>query len=141
MTANYNELIKLLKLNRIKITESHEVSTVTETPRCNVNIEMQQGISNDSPHIDEDRLSFQMKYVFNFSAEEHENFFSAEYVLFIVFGSSDINRVKELLADNEINDTFVNRQLPKIIWPIIRATLLDAFNKHSLTPIPLPLMA
>ena len=48
--------------------------------------------------------------------------------------------VKRLLEIDEIRTIFIEKQINKLIWSYIRGIVMDAFNKHSLRPIILPLL-
>ena len=67
-------------------------------------------------------------------------FFEAEYVLFIVFLIKDKSKIESLLQNEEIKKVFIEKQIDKLIWSYLRGIVMDAFNKHSLRPIPLPLV-
>jgi hypothetical protein len=47
-------------------------------------------------------------------------------------------RFKTLYAIDEVKDIFLKKQLRRTLWIILRGTVLDAFNRHSLQPVPLP---
>lgn len=68
----------------------------------------------------------------------NEDFFKAEYILSVSFSSSNVTRVLELLENKEIKDMFLQKQMNRTLWSILRGTLLDAFNRHSLQPVVLP---
>ena len=44
----------------------------------------------------------------------------------------------ELFSKQEVKDIFYSKQLNKTLWTILRGTVMDAFNRHSLKPVILP---
>ena len=40
----------------------------------------------------------------------------------------------------ELKEVFIRQQINRTLWTILRGTVMDAFNRHSLKPIPLPWM-
>ena len=60
--------------------------------------------------------------------------------MFIAFTIKDAETVERLLKIEEIKQIFINKQIDRLVWSYLRGIVMDAFNKHSLRPIPLPLL-
>ena len=140
MKEKFQQLIRLLQLIDIRFLDSHE--TVLCMP-YNLNfeneiaIESGQAFAKEDPVINEDSICFRVKYVFKFSSEKKQ-YFKTEYVIMISFKSENIQKVSELLKDEELKKIFVENQLNRTLWTILRGTIMDAFNRHSLPPVQLP---
>lgn len=140
MKEKFQQLIRLLQLIDIRFMDSHE--TVLCMPH-NLNfeneiaIESGQAFAKEDPVITEDLIYFRVKYVFKFSSEKKQ-YFKTEYVIMISFKSENIQKVSELLKDEELKKIFVEKQLNRTLWTILRGTIMDAFNRHSLPPVQLP---
>lgn len=140
MKEKFQQLIRLLQLIDIRFMDSHE--TVLCMP-YNLNfeneiaIESGQAFAKEDPVINEDSICFRVKYVFKFSSEKKQ-YFKTEYVIMISFKSENIQKVSELLKDEELKKIFVENQLNRTLWTILRGTIMDAFNRHSLPPVQLP---
>ena len=136
---NFSELIKLLSLTNIQIMDSHE--TVLQNLQINegeqIQIKTEQGLNQEDPAVENNIVIFRPKYTFTFSVGE-KNYFRAEYVIFVTFETKDIKRFSELLADNELKTAFVTKQLNRTLWSILRGTVMDACNRHSVRAVPLP---
>lgn len=138
--SDFSELIKLLNLINIQIIESHEkvLQSMSLNEGEEVQINMGQGFPKDNnPEINETQISFFTKYVFTFSTDG-KDYFRTEYVLVVQFKTENVQRFSELYANEEVREIFLKKQLHRTLWTILRGTVLDAFNRHSLKPIPLP---
>ena len=136
----FSELIKLLSLQSIQIIDSHEriLQNLLFNEGDEVKINMEQAFPKEnSPQINENQISFLTKYVFTFSAGG-KDYFRTEYILVVQFKTENIQRFSELYANEEVKEIFLKKQLHRTLWTILRGTVLDAFNRHSLKPIPLP---
>lgn len=137
---DFSELIKLLNLTNIQIIESNEkvLQSMSFNGGEEVQINMEQGFPKDNnPQINETQLSFYPKYIFTFSIGG-KIYFKTEYILIVQFKTENIQRFSELYANEEVREIFLKKQLHRTLWTILRGTVLDAFNRHSLKPIPLP---
>lgn len=140
MKEKFQQLIRLLQLFDIRFMDSHE--TVLCSPdnlnlENEIEIESGQAFAKEDPVINEDSICFRVKYVFKFSSEKKQ-YFKTEYVIMISFKSENIKKVSELLKDDELKKIFVEKQLNRTLWTILRGTIMDAFNRHSLPPVQLP---
>jgi hypothetical protein len=140
MKEEFSELIKLIQLREIKIINSHEtvlqyINALKEDTQ--IQIQTEQGYNKDDPVINDKLISFRPRYIFTFSVDGRP-YFRAEYVLLISFEATDVERFKTLYAISEVKDVFLKKQLHRTLWSILRGTVLDAFNRHSLQPVPLP---
>ncbi|MBP3365896.1 MAG: hypothetical protein J6K96_02760 [Treponema sp.] len=139
MNEQFQELVKSLSLAEIRFLESHE--KVLEMPEANtqsqVEIKTEQAFPTEDPLIENDTVLFRPRYTFTFSINE-KDFFSAQYIIVIAFKTEKTEKVKELLAVPEVKDFFLKKQLNRTLWSVLRGTVLDAFNRHSLQPLPLP---
>ncbi|MCK9171771.1 MAG: hypothetical protein M0P01_15280 [Treponema sp.] len=137
--GNFSELIKLLSLTNIQIMDSHE--TVLQNLQINegeqIQIRTEQGLNQEDPVIENKTIVFRPKYTFTFSLGG-KNYFRAEYIIFVTFEAKDIKRFTELFADNELKTAFFSRQLNRTLWSILRGSVMDACNRHSVHPVPLP---
>lgn len=139
MIEHFSELLNLLKLSAIRFIDSHEtvLDIVYPEEGTEIQIETETQFPDETPHLEKDSVGFQPKYIISFS-NNGKVFFRVEYILLVVFSSENTERCFELLQDKEIKDLFLQKQLNKTLWPILRGTILDAFNRHSLQPVVLP---
>ena len=140
MQEKFQELIKLLQLFDIRFMDSHEsVLCLPDnlTLGKEIAIESGQAFAKEDPVFNENVIFFRVKYVFRFSCEKKE-YFKTEYVVMFSFKSDDVQKAAELLKDEELKKIFVEKQLSRTIWTILRGTVMDAFNRHSLPPVQLP---
>jgi hypothetical protein len=138
---NFSELIKLLALTNIQIMDSHEtvLQNLQIKEGLQIQIHTEQGFNQEDPVVENDSVTFRPKYTFTFSVGD-KNYFKAEYIIFVTFDTKDIKRFKELFADNDLKNAFIMKQLNRTLWSILRGTVMDACNRHSIKPIPLPWM-
>lgn len=136
---DFLEFLKLIELSNIQIIDSHEtvmaIFPVDNGEKIQINTE--QGINKDDPVIENNIVSFRPKYNFSFSVKQKE-YFRAEYVVLVSFTVKNIERFNELFSKQEVKDIFYSKQLNKTLWTILRGTVMDAFNRHSLKPVILP---
>ncbi len=141
MENEYKKLIKLIELSNITLVESHEklFFAPKEDQLSSVRIDTEHGYSKDDPVITDTELLNNHKYKFTFSVE-NKKYYVAEYILFVSFSTKDKDEVIRLLGIEEIKNLFIEKQINKLIWSYLRGIVMDSFNRHSLKPIPLPLM-
>lgn len=140
MKEQFQQLIEILQLIDIRFMDSHEsVLCLPENLSLGKEIttESGQAFANEDPVINEDMLFFRVKYVFTFSCEK-KPYFKAEYIVMISFKSANVQKAAELLKDDELKKIFVEKQLSRTLWTILRGTIMNAFNRHSLPPVQLP---
>ncbi|PBC68693.1 hypothetical protein [Fibrobacter sp. UWS1] len=140
MQEKFQELIKLLQLFDIRFMDSHEsVLCLPDNMTLGKEIEIESGqaFAKEDPVVNEDSILFRVKYVFKFSCEKKE-YFRTEYVVMFSFKSADVQKAAELLKIEKLKKIFVEKQLSRTIWTILRGTVMDAFNRHSLPPVQLP---
>lgn len=139
MNENFSELLKILTLTNIQFVESHEkvLQNLQLVDGKEVQIKTEQRFLKDDPEVRSDVVLFRPKYIFTFFSEE-QAYFMAEYVLFVSFTTNNISRFKEFFNQEEVKDLFLRKQMNRTLWTILRGTVMDAFNRHSLKPIPLP---
>lgn len=140
MQEKFQELIKLLQLFDIRFMDSHEsVLCLPDNLALGkeIAIESGQAFAKEDPVVNEEVIFFRVKYVFKFSCEKKE-YFKTEYVVMFSFKSADVQKAAEFLKDEELKKIFVEKQLSRTIWTILRGTIMDAFNRHSLSPVQLP---
>lgn len=140
MKEKFQHLIKLLPSFDVRFMDSHEsVLCVPENLALGkeITIDSGQAFAKEDPLIKDDTVTFRVKYVFKFSCEGMA-YFNTEYVIMISFRSVDVQKAAELLKDEELKKFFVEKQLNRTLWTILRGTIMDAFNRHSLPPIQLP---
>ena len=140
MQEKFQELIKLLQLFDIRFMDSHEsVLCLPDNMTLGKEIEIESGqaFAKEDPVVNEDSILFRVKYVFKFSCEKKE-YFRTEYVVMFSFKSADVQKAAELLKIEKLKKIFIEKQLSRTIWTILRGTVMDAFNRHSLPPVQLP---
>jgi len=140
MATNFQELIKLLQLQEIRFMDSHEsvlqvINNINDNTK--VLIKTEQAFRQKDPIINDNIIVFCPKYVFTFFIED-KLFFKCEYIISISFKTDDSKKVQALLEDKETKNIFLTQQLNKTLWSILRGTIMDAFNRHSLRPVVLP---
>ena len=102
-----------------------------------IKTESGQAVALDDPAVSGNLISFRMKYVFKFFCDDNP-YFKAEYIVMISFTATDVNKAVELLKDEETKKIFLEKQVFRTLWTILRATIMNAFNRHSLPPVQLP---
>ena len=141
MNNEYTEFVKALELSSITLVESHEkvIFTPSDVQLDKIKIDTEHGYNKDDPIIQDSSLLNNHKYKFIFSVEDKQ-YFVAEYIVFIAFTIKDKDTVERLLKVDEIKQMFIEKQIDRLVWSYLRGIVMDAFNKHSLRPIPLPLL-
>lgn len=140
MKEKFQKLIKLLQLFDVRFMDSHEsVLCLPDNLALGkeIAIESGQAFAKEDPVVKEDSVVFRVKYMFTFSCEGIA-YFRTEYIIMISFKSDDVQKVSELLKDEELKKIFVEKQINRTLWTILRGTIMDAFNRHSLPPVQLP---
>lgn len=142
MKDKFKELLSILELGDIRFMDSHE--TVLFYPEnfekgIPVEIKSGQAFANEDPSVNNGNLLFRIKYEIAF-AVEGKDYFKTEYVVAVVFRSFNVDKAIELLKNEELKEVFIRQQINRTLWTILRGTVMDAFNRHSLKPIPLPWM-
>ena len=138
MNENFKELIGLLDLRDIKLIDSHEtVLSYPDQKNNEVSINGEQLFPKDDPKNSDNLLIFRPKYVFSFSIENNV-FYKCEYIFLVSFSYKDLSKVQTLLEDKETKELFLNKQINRTLWSIVRGIVMDGFNKHSLKPVILP---
>jgi len=141
MNNEYSEFVNALELSTITLVESHEkvFYAPSDAQLDKVKIDTEHGYNKNDPVIQDSSLLNNHKYKFVFSVEDKQ-YFVAEYIVFIAFTIKDKETVKKLLKIEEIKNLFIEKQIDRLVWTYLRGIVMDAFNKHSLKPIPLPLL-
>lgn len=98
-----------------------------------------QAFAKEDPTVNNDAILFRTKFEFNFTIEG-KVFFKTQYVIATTFIAQDTEKVLELLKDEELKDFFLKKQVNRTLWTVLRGTVMDAFNRHSLKPVSLPWM-
>ena len=137
MNENYTKLIGLIELSNITLIESHEKMffSPTDEQLKTVRIDTERGYNKDDPIIKDTEMLNNHKYKFSFSVD-NQKYYVAEYIIFISFNIKNKTEVEALLKT-----LFVEKQIQKLLWSYLRGIVMDSFNKHSLKPIPLPLLS
>lgn len=141
MNKEYTKLVQSIELSSINLVESHEqvVFFPTDEQLAKVKIDTEHEYNKEDPVIKDSNLLNNHKYRFLFSVDEKQ-YFIAEYIIFISFNIKKLDEVERLLKIDEIKKLFIEKQIDRLVWSYLRGVVLDAFNKHSLKPIPLPLL-
>ena len=140
MKEKFQQLIKMLQLFDVRFMDSHEsVLCLPDNLALGKEIEIESGqaFAKEDPVVTEESIFFRVKYVFKFLCEK-KVYFKTEYVVMISFKSKDVQKASELLKDEDLKKFFVEKQLNRTLWTILRGTIMDAFNRHSLPPVQLP---
>ncbi|OWV03296.1 MULTISPECIES: hypothetical protein [unclassified Fibrobacter] len=140
MKEKFKELLGLLQLADIRFMESHEaVVFYPEELEKGEQAEVKTGqaFANEDPAVNNGNLLFRIKYEINF-AVRGKDYFKTQYVIAVIFTTSDLEKSLELLKDEKLKEVFIRQQLNRTLWTVLRGTVLDAFNRHSLKPLPLP---
>ena len=130
----------MLQLFDVRFMDSHEsVLCLPDNLALGkeIAIESGQAFAKEDPVVKEDSIFFRVKYVFKFLCAK-KAYFKTEYVVMISFKSKDVQKASELLKDEELKKFFVEKQLNRTLWTILRGTIMDAFHRHSLPPVQLP---
>lgn len=141
MKKTYSEFISSLELTAIRVISTSEKVLFDPNPNEIVNVQMkvEKASHKDEPKITDDLLVCTQKFRFEF-AIDGKTFYTAEYEIFTSFMIKDMNIVSSSLEDETIKTVFAEKQIGKLVWSCLRGTVMDGFNRHSLKPIPLPLL-
>ena len=141
MNKEYTEFVKAIELSAVNLVESHEkvFFTPSDAQLDKVKIDTEHAYNKDDPINQDSALLNNHKYKFTFSVDD-KPYFVAEYIVFIAFTIKDKETVERLLKIEEIKQMFINKQIDRLVWSYLRGIVMDAFNKHSLRPIALPLL-
>lgn len=141
MNIDYKDFITSIQISNIRLLSSNEkVLFYPEGENISeVKILTEKKLNKDDPRVDQNQLINQHKYKFDFSIS-NKIFYSCDYEIYVDFEILDIEKVSEALKDEQIKKLFIEKQIDKLVWSYLRGIVMDGFNKHSLTPIPLPLL-
>ena len=142
MNENYAKLIELIELSNITLIESHEkmLFSPSDEQLKKIRIETEHSYNKNDPVIKDAEMLNNHKYNFSFLVDD-KKYYIAEYIIFISFNIKNKVKVETLLKIDEVRKLFIEKQIQKLLWSYLRGIVMDSFNKHSLKPIPLPLLS
>jgi hypothetical protein len=101
-------------------------------------ISWNQQFADDDPVINEDgSLIFRPKYFFSIKNGE-KVVFEVTMIAALLFSIEDKDAFEKNWAKEEIKKLFLEKQIMRLMWTILRQQLMDCMSRHSLQPIPLP---
>lgn len=97
----------------------------------------QQFADNDPMKLDNGTLVFRPKYTFTVKVEEAV-VFEARMIAALLFSVENKEKFDSCWADTEVRKIFLDKQILRLMWTILRQQLMDCMSRHSLPPVPLP---
>lgn len=82
-------------------------------------------------------LAFNPRYTVELSCGNNP-FFSAILIIYIVFMVKDRDVFEAAWEDTDARSVFLEKQILKTLWPILRQQVLDGLSRLGLPPFPLP---
>ncbi|MGB4586959.1 MAG: hypothetical protein WBH66_07945 [Rectinemataceae bacterium] len=143
MSADINEgLVKLLK--SISLQEIKPITFHSDAPGqmpelgSKLDITWTQSLAEGDPvTASADTKIFRPKYNFNVSFQD-TIIFTQESVFVLVFHVNDPATFDELWADEELRKIFIEKQLLKTMWPLLRQHVQDGMCRLGMSPVALP---
>ena len=139
---NLQELVRALQIQSIQFTEIHSKifppSSPPENLEKDVNLCWNQQFADEDPvKISDTELVFRPKYVFQVKNKE-DIVFEATMISALIFSVENKDSFEKCWKDEETRKFFLEKQIVRLMWTILRQQLMDCMNRHSFPPIPLP---
>lgn len=131
--------IKSISLQEIKPTTFHS-NALAQMPALGSQLQLawtQSLAEGDPVSASEDTKVFRPKYNFTVSFQE-SLIFTQESIFVLVFQVNDPATFDELWADEELRKIFIEKQLLKTMWPLLRQHVQDGMCRLGMSPVALP---
>ncbi|MFA6366752.1 MAG: hypothetical protein WCX13_06145 [Candidatus Hydrogenedentales bacterium] len=131
--------IKSISLQEIKPTTFHSNALAQmPAPGSQLQLAWTQSLAEGDPvSASEDTKVFRPKYNFTVSFQE-SLIFTQESIFVLVFQVNDPATFDELWADEELRKIFIEKQLLKTMWPLLRQHVQDGMCRLGMSPVALP---
>jgi hypothetical protein len=138
--VHFDRLLGSLKLLDIKQVAlySRRLGDSTATTGVEPSIEIKQAQGKEDPiKLQDQKILFRTRFdvkASNTGTAYFEHF--SEY--FMTFELVDSEAYTELWQDSEIRTVFLERQVKRTLWPLLRERVLDGMLRVGLQPVTLP---
>jgi len=136
------ELNSSLQIRSVQFLDVHSKRPAMSFQQENVGTEAaigwSQQFADDDPLILEDgSLVFRPKYSFNIKVGE-KTIFEATMIAGLLFSVENRELFEKCWEDDALKKLFLEKQIMRLMWTILRQQLMDCMSRHSLPPVPLP---
>lgn len=136
------ELNSSLQIRSIQFLDVHSTRLSMSFQQENLGTEAtigwsQQFADNDPMRLEDGSLVFRPKYTFNVKVTE-KSIFEATMIAGLLFSVEKKELFEKCWADESLKKLFLEKQIMRLMWTILRQQLMDCMSRHSLPPIPLP---
>ena len=97
----------------------------------------QQFADNDPLALEDGSLVFRPKYSFTVKNGEAV-IFEATMICALLFSVEKRELYAKQWANEEVRKVFLEKQIMRLMWTILRQQLMDCMSRHSMPPVPLP---
>lgn len=97
----------------------------------------QQFADNDPLTLEDGSLVFRPKYSFTVKNGEAV-IFEATMICALLFSVEKKDLYERHWANEEVRKVFLEKQIMRLMWTILRQQLMDCMSRHSMPPVPLP---
>lgn len=97
----------------------------------------QQFADNDPLSLEDSSLVFRPKYSFTVKNGETV-IFEATMICALLFSVEKKDLYERHWAKEEVRKVFLEKQIMRLMWTILRQQLMDCMSRHSISPVPLP---
>jgi hypothetical protein len=136
------ELISSLQIRNVQFQDIHSrrmmISFQPESLTSGSSLNWNQQFADDDPlTLDDGSLVFRPKYSFTVKNGEAV-IFEATMICALRFSVENRDFYEKGWANEEVRKVFLEKQIMRLMWTILRQQLMDCMNRHSMTPVPLP---
>jgi hypothetical protein len=140
--AFFSELLTTMKLKNIEFMEitsrKMAIGISPDPAHGDFKFNWNQVFADGDPVFQEDDLiCFRPKYEFVLTQNETD-IFTASLIVVIQFSLLNKNHFNELWKDEICRQIFLDKQIVRTMWTILRQQIMDCMTRHALHPIPLP---
>ena len=140
----FSKLIRAVQLKDIQLIEVHSsrstIGVEPEPKEGEIELSWSQQFADDDPMRPEDAVViFRPKYEVSFK-KSGEEYFHVSLVIAIQLSLINKDDFNSSFENESVRKIFLETQIVKTMWPILRQQVLDIMSRHSLKPIPLPWM-
>lgn len=146
---SFTSLIEVMELKDIRFLDIHSQVLHATNEEKNENdaekgkvegarqVSWKQQFADEDPVRDADRRLFRPRYEFTITRGDQKEF-KAVFIALIVFQVTDENKFSEAWEQPNVKEFFLQKQILRTMWTILRAQMFDVMNRHSLRPVSLP---
>ncbi|MBN2433773.1 MAG: hypothetical protein JXK07_00750 [Spirochaetes bacterium] len=137
-------LIQAIHLQDIQVLDVHyrksRLGDLNEKEKSEAKISWQQSFSQNDPlSLDDNVIVFRPKYNFSLKSNEEE-FFHLTMITIVRFKIKDKQVFESALGLEPVKKFFYEKQILKIMYPLLRQHVIDSMSRLSISPFTLPLV-